>query len=157
MNAEQLYAAMAGAAKAANPVTHTLFAAAARTGAAVVNGTAFEVGGRKNWAIHYNLTAAAAVAGDTLDVKAQMSLDGTVWYDLIHFTQSLGNGGAKSFLFTTTFAAMTTAALDVSAALGSATGRQTTTVGYYIRGTYTLVDGGAHNQSFTFSLTATGF
>src|SRR5437660_118819 len=42
-----------------------------------------------------NVTAAAAAAGDTLDVWLQHSWDdGTTFDDFLHFTQVLGNGGA---------------------------------------------------------------
>lgn len=43
-----------------------------------------------------NVTVAATGAGDTLDVYVQHSIDdGTNFDDFIHFTQVLGNGGAK--------------------------------------------------------------
>lgn len=42
------------------------------------------------------VTAAATAVGDTLDVYLQTTLDiGTTWVDIGHFTQVLGNGGAK--------------------------------------------------------------
>jgi hypothetical protein len=45
-----------------------------------------------------NVTSAAAAVGDTLDVYVQGSSDGgTTWDDIAHFTQVLGNGGAKKF------------------------------------------------------------
>ena len=43
-----------------------------------------------------NVTAAAVGAGDTLDVYVQHSIDdGANFDDFVHFTQVLGNGGAK--------------------------------------------------------------
>lgn len=46
-----------------------------------------------------NVTSAATAAGDTLDVYLQASSDGgTTWDDVAHFTQVLGNGGAKKYL-----------------------------------------------------------
>jgi hypothetical protein len=46
-----------------------------------------------------NVTAAATAAGDTLDVYIQSSIDGgTTWDDFVHFTQVLGNGGAKKYI-----------------------------------------------------------
>lgn len=45
-----------------------------------------------------NVTAAATAAGDTLDVYVQTAVDDTNWDDIVHFTQVLGNGGAKTFL-----------------------------------------------------------
>lgn len=55
---------------------------------------------RGTWAeMLLNVTAAATAAGDTLDVYVQASQDGGVtWDDIAHFTQVLGNGGAKKFL-----------------------------------------------------------
>lgn len=47
------------------------------------------------------VSAAATAAGDLLDVYVQQSPDGgTTWDDFIHFTQVLGNGGAKKFVAT---------------------------------------------------------
>lgn len=44
------------------------------------------------------VSAAATEAADTLDVYVQSSADdGATWDDFIHFTQVLGNGGAKKF------------------------------------------------------------
>ncbi len=49
------------------------------------NGTLYEL----------SVTAAAAGATDTLDVTVQGSFDGTTnWFDIVHFVQVLGNGGA---------------------------------------------------------------
>lgn len=46
-----------------------------------------------------DVTAAAAAAGDTLDVFIQHAVDdGTIWDDFAHVTQVLGNGGAKRVL-----------------------------------------------------------
>ena len=42
-----------------------------------------------------DVTAAATAAGDTLDVYVDFSPDGVLWINAIHFTQVLGNGGAK--------------------------------------------------------------
>jgi hypothetical protein len=48
-------------------------------------------------AFELDLTAAATDAGDTLDVTVQTLIDGTNWVDVVHFTQCLGNGGAKRY------------------------------------------------------------
>lgn len=45
-----------------------------------------------------DVTAAATAAGDTLDVYIQHTVDGTNYDDFVHFTQVLGDGGAKRFL-----------------------------------------------------------
>ena len=45
------------------------------------------------------VSAAATDADDTLDVYIDTSFDaGTTWINLGHFTQVLGNGGAKTFV-----------------------------------------------------------
>jgi hypothetical protein len=45
-----------------------------------------------------NVTAAAAGAGDTLNVYVQHSIDdGVLFDDFVSFTQVLGNGGVKKF------------------------------------------------------------
>lgn len=45
------------------------------------------------------VSAAATGAGDTLDVFIDTSVDGgTTWLNVGHFTQVLGNGGAKTFV-----------------------------------------------------------
>lgn len=47
-------------------------------------------------AFDLNLTAAATDAGDLLDVLVDTSMDGgTTWINIVHYTQLLGNGGAK--------------------------------------------------------------
>lgn len=47
-----------------------------------------------------DVTSAATVVGDTLDVTVQTRVDTVNWVDVVHFTQVLGNGGAKRFLAT---------------------------------------------------------
>ena len=44
-----------------------------------------------------DVTAAANLVGDTLDVIVQTKI-GSGWYDAIWFTQCLGNGGAKTYV-----------------------------------------------------------
>lgn len=85
----------------------TLLASAARVGATVSNvdtayGSAVRIAniGKPIHAliVQLDLTAAAADAGDKLDVAIQTTVDGTNWTDVIAFTQALGNGGAKRFI-----------------------------------------------------------
>jgi hypothetical protein len=46
-----------------------------------------------------SITAAAAAAGDTLNVYVQHSVDGgATWDDFVSFTQALGNGGPQRFI-----------------------------------------------------------
>jgi hypothetical protein len=60
-----------------------------------------QAGRFKRATIFLNVTAAATLVGDTLDVYVQKNVgseDVPVWQDMVHFTQVLGNGGAKQFL-----------------------------------------------------------
>lgn len=101
-----------------------------------------------------DVTVAGSLAGDTLDVYVQTSPDGgTTWDDFIHFTQALGNGGAKKFSAawsrdvtpTTPMGALKDAALAAGVNQGP--------ISRTLRVKWVIVDGsGTH--SFTFSLTA---
>lgn len=78
----------------------TLQAAAVKT--ATGNGTAVRMPGFAQnvtaFIFELDVTAAATVAADTLDVFVQTKIDGTNWLDVVHFTQVLGDGGAKRYL-----------------------------------------------------------
>ena len=51
--------------------------------------------------VQINVTAAATLVGDTLDVFVDTSYDGgATWVNLGHCTQVLGNGGVKRFILT---------------------------------------------------------
>ncbi|HEY2252499.1 MAG TPA: hypothetical protein VGH74_15605 [Planctomycetaceae bacterium] len=100
-----------------------------------------------------DVSAAAAAAGDTLDVTVQTLIASGIWADVVHFTQVLGNGGAKRFI--AKIVGPTAVALYAYAAL--AAGTQKDIFGDYWRVSYTIVDGGAHGQSFTFSVSALPF
>jgi len=45
-----------------------------------------------------DVTAAAKLVTDTLNVYIQSSIDGVIWDDFVSFTQVLGNGGAKQYI-----------------------------------------------------------
>jgi len=45
-----------------------------------------------------DVTAAAQLVTDTLNIYVQSSMDGIVWDDFVSFTQVLGNGGAKQYI-----------------------------------------------------------
>jgi hypothetical protein len=101
-----------------------------------------------------DVTAAAAAIGDTLDVKVQTSLDGVNWIDVCHFTQVLGNGGVKHHIATNNVS-IAQATFENGTAL--AAGQVRNIFGDLWRVTYTIVDGGAHGQSFTFNVNACPF
>src|SRR5688500_6672412 len=64
------------------------------TGSAVVLGQKFD-----ELIATLSVSEAGTDAGDTLDVYIDTSFDaGTTWVNLGHFTQVLGNGGAKTFV-----------------------------------------------------------
>lgn len=79
----------------------TLLASANRNtgGNAVVGTPVMTFGSYRSAMISLVVTSAATLAGDTLDVYIQKNVgpeDSPVWHDFVHFTQVLGNGGAKT-------------------------------------------------------------
>lgn len=62
-----------------------------------------------------NVTAAATEAGDTLDVYVDLSLNAITWFNAIHYTQMLGNGGAKIFVAQLTHPTAGVADINVTA------------------------------------------
>jgi hypothetical protein len=108
------------------------------------------LGERRRVLFLVDLTAAASVVGDTLDVLIDaLAPDGLTWLNAIHFPQMLGNGGAKKFfgvLDPTNPGAVT---FDVSADAAVGVVRPGV-FGSQFRGRYTIT--GAAAQSFTFSL-----
>lgn len=97
-----------------------------------------------------NVTAAATDVGDTLDVFVDASPDGgTTFINIAHFTQVLGNGGAKKEVAVCmrVAASIFAATTDLAAA---ATPRPF--VGDTVRVRYVVVDANA-NSAFTFRVT----
>lgn len=104
---------------------------------------------------HFTLavTAAATDAGDTLDVYIQSSSDGgTNFDDFIHFTQVLGNGGAKKFAAQWSGIISPTSALHVHQDAALSAGVNQGPVGDIWRVKWVIVDAGSVNVSFTFSV-----
>ena len=137
----------------------TLVSSAART-ASGNSGTLTPFGskvGKLKAALYFlSVTAVATDAGDTLDVYVQHTPDdGTTWDDFIHFTQVLGNGGAKKFIATwlrdVTPESEIKAPADASLAAGVLQGPITP----LIRVKWVIVDASTQNASFTFSLVVT--
>lgn len=99
-------------------------------------------------------TAAATDVGDTLDVYIQTTLDGgTNWIDIVHFTQVLGNGGAKRYISKIS-ASLALTEFEVGTALGAAAVRHLVGSQYRVR--WAITDSGTDNASFTFSVRANG-
>jgi hypothetical protein len=127
----------------------SLAASAART--ATGNGSSVKLPAAQAFAFVCDLTAAATDVGDTLNVFIQTKLDGTNWVDVVHFTEMLGNGGAKRYITKIT-AHVATAEFENGAALGAAAVRNL--MGDAWRARWAIVNAGAADQSFTFSITA---
>lgn len=102
------------------------------------------------------VSAAATEAGDTLDVYVQHSIDGgTTYDDFLHFTQVLGNGGAKKFLASWFRNMAPESELKPPADATLAAGALQGPVGDLWRIKWIIVDANANaNQSFTFKLDA---
>jgi hypothetical protein len=102
-----------------------------------------------------DVSAAATAAGDTLDVYVDTSLDGITWINAVHFTQVLGNGGAKREIAKLTADPLAdpdnVLAVDADAAV---TVVRNVGVMPYIRHRSVLVDATTDDASFTYSLVA---
>ena len=125
-----------------------LAASAART--ANGNGSDFDVGGHDTVAIVLDVTAAATAAGDTLDVSVEAKF-GSTYIEIVHFTQVLGDGGAKRFVAIIKTEQLAIA--DYSTATLSA-GQIRHFLTETIRAKWAIVDAGGGTQSFTFSVNA---
>lgn len=102
------------------------------------------------------VSAAATDAGDLLDVYIQHSPDdGTTWDDFAHFTQVLGNGGAKKFIATWNRDVTPESELKAPADAALAAGVLQGPVSPTWRVKWVVVDAGTVNVSFTFSILAT--
>jgi hypothetical protein len=99
------------------------------------------------------VSAAATDAGDTLDVYLQHTVDGgTTWDDFAHFTQVLGNGGAKKFLASWSRVPTPESELKAPADAALAAGVLQGPVGPTWRVKWVIVDAGTVNVSFTFAV-----
>ena len=106
----------------------------------------------KAMAFVLDVTAAATAVDDVLDVYVQTLLDGTNWVDVVHFTQILGNGGAKRY-FAKVERGTSVTEFEVGSALTETNARDLFGRRWRVR--WTLTDAGADNASFTFSVAAT--
>lgn len=134
----------------------TLKSSSTVTDAGSVNVTAVTGLGWASYALFLlSVTAAATGAGDTLDVYIDTSPDGgTTWVNAVHFTQVIGNGGAKkewAVVSVSGAPAATATAVTSDAASGVV---RPAVLGDALRVRHTVVDGGSAAQSFTFSVTA---
>lgn len=96
-----------------------------------------------------DLTAAGSAADDLCDVFVQTKI-GDSWFDVVHFTQLVGNGGAKRYV-AKLVAALATAEYETGTALGAAAVRNVLGDEWAVRWDVT---NGAGTHSFTFSVRA---
>jgi hypothetical protein len=128
----------------------SLLASAARTETGTGDPVTLE--GYLALVLQLDVTAAATDVGDTLDVYVQTTLDGgTNWVDIYHFTQVLGNGGAKRY-FGKVVADASLTEFENATALGAAAGRAIFGSAYRVR--WAITDASTDNASFTFSVSA---
>ena len=133
----------------------TLFASAARGAGVNQAGTAVIVNGeRSRFAVELVVSAAQTEVTDTLDVFLDvLAADGVTWLNAIHFTQVLGNGGAKKYFAVLDPSNPGTAVIDASADAAAGAVRPGL-FGPQLRGRYTIVDAGGAAAGFTFAVTA---
>ncbi len=130
----------------------TLAASAARVASG--NGASAFVGGEhKRFIVVNAIMASATAAGDTADVYVDFSLDGTTWYNAVHFTQQAGNGAARPEYAVLDPSAPGAVTIDVTTDAASGVTRPSL-FGPYLRARRVLVDGGGGDTSHTFSVIA---
>ena len=102
-----------------------------------------------------DVTAAATAVDDTLDVFVDCSYDGgSTWINAVHFTQVLGNGGAKREVAKVTNGVLNDpdAVLPIASDASAAVVRNIGVAPLY-RYRSTIVDSDTDDASFTYSLT----
>lgn len=137
-----------------NPIDRlVLEASSAKTATSTGNTAQYfvsEITGALN--LQLDVTVAATDAVDTLDVFVQTTIDGTNWIDVAHFTQVVGNGGAKRHVMKIN-ATEPQATFEVATALAAGAVRNHTGVRWRAR--WVIVDADV-DGSFTFSVTLSG-
>ena len=137
--------------KTSHDAIELLAATTPAAGAVDTAGSAVRLPGMVNgFAFILDVTAAATDVGDTLDVQVETKLDGTNWVPVAHFTQVLGNGGAKRYV-AKIVAGLAEDDFEDSAALGASAVRHL--LGDEWRVAYVQVDGNS-DAAFTFSVVA---
>lgn len=105
--------------------------------------------------IQLDVTSAATDVGDTLDVYVDTSFDGgTKQVNLIHFTQVLGNGGAKTFVAVIKNDNPGTTAVFATSADAAAGNTRQIGFGDRINFRAVTVDASTQNVGFTYSIKA---
>lgn len=134
----------------------TLRTLSAQTGAGTVTGSGLKLNTQKTQLnVILDVTEAATDAADTLDVYVDTSFDGgTTWVNIGHFTQVLGNGGAKKFIMS--FFANPVAASNSVSATADQAASTAIQIGFGDRIRYrgVAVDASTENAEFTYSVMA---
>lgn len=91
-------------------------------------------------------TTVSTAANDTLDIYIQTTLDNSNWFDIVHFTQILGNGGAKIYIAKILAGA---AESEFAETATLAAGSVRNIVGDQYRVKYVVVDGTTADFGFT--------
>lgn len=100
-----------------------------------------------------DVSAAATDVGDTLDVYIDTSFDaGLSWVNLGHFTQVLGNGGAKKFVMSFRHGDPGASAVFAVSADAAAGATRQLGIGDRVRHRSAVVDASTQNVSFTHSI-----
>jgi hypothetical protein len=132
----------------------TLRASAAQATAGTDTGSAVQLSRSYRELIVQLIVSEAADVSDTLDVYVDTSFDsGTTWVNIGHFTQVVGNGGAKTYVMSFCNANPgTSAVIDVSSTASAGATRQ---IGFGNRIRYrgVMVDAD-ENGSFTYGIKA---
>lgn len=144
---------MAGEARAAKAVYEatTLAASAARTATGNTQATPVRLPVAPAYTFILDQTNAADAAGDTLDVFIQTLLDGTNWVDVVHFTQSTGDGTDALRYVSKIAVDLACAEFETGTSLGAAAVRNLAGDSWAVR--WAIANGGGAH-SFTFSVTA---
>lgn len=127
----------------------TLAASAARTADGNTQSAPSKLAIARAYCFVLDVTVAASAVDDTIDVYVQTLLDGTNWYDVVRFTQVLGNGGAKRFV-SKIAVDLATAEYETGTGLAAAAVRNLAGDAWAVRWDVT---NGAGTHSFTFSVT----
>lgn len=131
---------------------HTLASSLARTADGTGGGVL--VGGyRRRVLVVFSVTASAHEAGDTLDAYVDVSPDGNLWVNAVHFAQQAGNGAAKTEIAVLESANPGTDTVNVTA--NAAAGKVRPAVwGKFLRARWVIADSGDADSSHTFSVVA---
>lgn len=142
---------MAGEARSPKAAHEALQLYTATALAASANGDSKRLPVAAAYGFVLDVTSAASAVDDTLDVYVQTKLDGTNWVDVVHFTQVLGNGGAKRYVAKLAPAAQAQAEFENGTALGAAAVRHLAGDEWRVRA---VIANGAGTHLFSFTVTA---